>query len=206
LGISLGLGVTLAKLSTHLVDLGLYLIALSLFHLWEYIYVVVYHPENLTADSFMVNHSKEFNIALALGWTEYFIEWLFFPSLKGNAFVYIIGFIAVVAGQSFRTVAMMTAGHNFNHFIVTEKEPDHKLVKYGVYSIVRHPSYTGWFIWSVSTQIVLGNPLCIVLYTIASFVFFKNRILYEERTLVSHFGQEYIQYQKEVPSGIPLIK
>jgi len=206
LGISFGLGFTLAKLSTHLVDFGLYLISLSLFHLWEYLYVVVYHPENLTADAFMVNHSKEFNLALALGLTEYFIEWLFFPSMKGNCVIYIIGFLIAVAGQSLRTIAMMTAGSNFSHYIASEKKPNHTLVKHGVYSVVRHPSYTGWFTWSVGTQIVLGNPICAVLYAIVAFIFFKKRISYEEQTLVSHFGQEYVQYKRDVPSGIPLVK
>jgi len=206
LGIAIGLGYVLATMSNLFVDFGLYLIAVSLFHLWEYIYVCIYHPLDVTADSFMVNHSRHFNIALVLGWAEYFIEWYRFPWLKGNWPIYSIGFIVLVGGQLLRTVAMMTAGSNFSHYIAEDKEDDHKLVTYGVYSVFRHPSYTGWFIWSIATQVVLANPFCIIAYAYAAWTFFRRRIAYEETTLVSHFGEAYKQYQKNVPSGIPLVK
>ena len=79
----------------------------------------------------MVNHSTAFNIALAAGWTEYFIEWLYFPSMKGNSFIYIIGFMTAMAGQFIRTVAMLTAGHNFSHYIAEKKEEGHVLISHG---------------------------------------------------------------------------
>lgn len=34
------------------------------------------------------------------------------------------------------------------------KAETHQLVTHGVYSIVRHPSYVGWFWWSVGTQVI----------------------------------------------------
>jgi len=122
LGIALGLGVGLALFSSSLVDFGLYLISMSVFHLWEYMYVCIYHPTDLSAESFMVTHSKSFHIALAACVTEYFFEWIFFPSLKGHTFIYVIGFIAVVLGQGLRTVAMITAAQNFSHIIAEKKD------------------------------------------------------------------------------------
>jgi len=200
LGIAVGLGFALAKFSVSLVDFGLYLMAVSLFHLWEYTYVCIYHPSDVSVDSFMVNHSNAFNIALALSFVEYFLEWYRFPWLKSNFLVYAFGFILVVGGQLLRTVAMMTAGENFSHYIAEEKKPEHSLVTFGVYSVVRHPSYTGWFIWSIATQIILANPICICAYAYASWIFFKKRIAYEESTLTSHFGDSYKRYQRDVPS------
>lgn len=38
-----------------------------------------------------------------------------------------------------------------------EKNAGHVLVTHGVYSIFRHPSYVGWFYWSIGTQVSSGN-------------------------------------------------
>lgn len=43
-------------------------------------------------------------------------------------------------------------------------------------SVCRHPSYAGWFWWSVGTQVLLGNPVCTIAYAAVSFLFFRNRI------------------------------
>lgn len=48
---------------------------------------------------------------------------------------------------------MITAGTSFTHLISYDKRRDHRLVTRGVYSLFRHPSYVGWFWWSVGTQV-----------------------------------------------------
>lgn len=50
------------------------------------------------------------------------------------------------------------------------------------------------------------NPVCIVAYTLTSWKFFKDRIYYEEITLLNFFGEEYISYQEKVNIGLPFIK
>eukprot|EP01111_Echinosteliopsis_oligospora_P017723 TRINITY_DN778_c0_g1_i1.p1 TRINITY_DN778_c0_g1~~TRINITY_DN778_c0_g1_i1.p1 ORF type:complete len:241 (-),score=64.36 TRINITY_DN778_c0_g1_i1:85-786(-) len=205
LGLVFATGVALFIFFPPLSDLGLYLISMTIFHMWEYIYVAIYRSSELTSHSFMLDHSPAFHAALAACILEYFIELLFFPSLKGKSSVYMIGFVITMIGQGIRTLAMITAAHNFSHIIAEQKEKEHKLVQHGIYGIVRHPSYTGWYIWSVATQIILANPICIVGYSIVVWKFFNSRIAYEEKTLVSFFGEQYRSYQKKVPSGIPLV-
>lgn len=70
---------------------------------------------------------------------------------------------------------------------------------------MRHPSYVGWFWWSIGTQIILFNPICIVLYILVSWKFFHDRIYLEEITLLNFFGKEYQDYQQTVPTGLPFI-
>lgn len=55
-------------------------------------------------------------------------------------------------------------------------------------------------------QIILFNPICIVLYAIVSWKFFHDRIFIEEITLLNFFGSKYYDYQQKVPTGIPFIK
>lgn len=87
-----------------------------------------------------------------------------------------------------------------------EHHQGHELVTHGVYSLMRHPSYVGWFWWSIGTQVVLANPVCFVIYSIASWKFFHDRIFMEEITLLNFFGEEYYKYQQRVPTGLPFIR
>ena len=96
-------------------------------------------------------------------------------------------------------------GTNFNHYVQERRKDGHVLVKNGIYSLVRHPSYFGWFYWSVGTQVLLANPICLFLYAYASWKFFNTRIAYEEFHLIKFFGREYTTYQKQVSTGIPFI-
>lgn len=128
------------------------------------------------------------------------LEW------KAIYWVSIIGLMLCIAGDAARKIAMLTAFNNFDHLIRTRREEHHELVTTGIYSICRHPSYVGWFYWSIGTQIVLCNPICIVAYTLVSWRFFYERVWEEEMTLLHFFGQEYAQYQARVPTGLPFIE
>jgi protein-S-isoprenylcysteine O-methyltransferase len=98
---------------------------------------------------------------------------------------------------------MITAGNSFNHLVQHDKKEDHKLITNGVYSIFRHPSYTGFYYWSVGMQLMLGNPICFFLYAYASYKFFSIRIPEEEETLIAFFGDEYRTYRKNTFVLIP---
>lgn len=120
---------------------------------------------------------------------------------------------------------MITAKKSFHHIVQFQREDEHKLVTTGIYGYMRHPSYVGWFYWSIGTQvslkfeysiqgsknscifqIILANPVCFFLYIIASWLFFNERIYMEEIALLNFFGHDYIKYQREVKTGLPFIK
>jgi len=75
-----------------------------------------------------------------------------------------------------------------------------------VYAYFRHPSYFGWSAWALGTQLVLSNPVSLVLYAFAAHSFFYDRIPKEEYKLTEFFGQEYRDYAKRVPIRMPFIK
>jgi protein-S-isoprenylcysteine O-methyltransferase len=64
--------------------------------------------------------------------------------------------------------------------------------------------YFGWFCWSISTQILLCNPLATVAFAYVSWRFFHSRIPYEEFHL-ARFFPEYEAYRRRVPTRIPFI-
>jgi len=187
------------------VDIGLFMIALSIFHLWEFLYVALFHPKELNTNCFMLNHSVHYHSALALGLSEYFLERIFFSPFKSSGYFLLIGSILTFGGQFMRTLAMYTAGSNFHHSIRRTKEDDHRLVTTVIYNYLRHPSYFGWFWWSIGTQVILINPISIIAYAVAGWTFFSTRIATEEKTLIKFFGEDYIKYKQRTIVGIPLI-
>jgi protein-S-isoprenylcysteine O-methyltransferase len=73
---------------------------------------------------------------------------------------------------------MTHAASNFNHHIQTEKSPTHMLVTSGVYSLVRHPSYFGFFWWALGLQVFLANPFSTAVFIWVLWRFFSRRIKY----------------------------
>ena len=55
-------------------------------------------------------------------------------------------------------------------------------------------------------QVLLANPVCVCAYAVASFLFFRHRIPYEEHFLVRFFGEEYLRYRERTWIGIPGIR
>jgi hypothetical protein len=98
---------------------------------------------------------------------------------------------------------MKTCGESFNHFIQTQRKDNHKLVTDGIYRMLRHPSYVGFYYWSIGTQIVLQNWICVILFALAGWSFFSRRIPYEELALIRLFGNEYHEYASRTYIGIP---
>jgi len=206
LGCLFGLGVGLTFMSVFYFDFGLYMIFFATFHLWEFNYVAFFRPAELTAHSFLLDWGPQYTIAVGFTIFEYFVEqWLFGP-FKGVFLFVLIGFLVAAAGQSIRTLSMYTAGSNFNHVIEEDKRSDHHLVTFGIYQYLRHPSYFGWFWWSIAIQVILMNPIGLAGSAYVAWRFFEDRIEAEEKTLIEQFGSDYERYRSVTPVGIPFIK
>ena len=205
LGAVFMLGATLAVRSPGWRDLGLFLCLLAFYHMWEWTYVALFHPRELSGNSFLINHSVEWVCAWAFAFAEYALEHALWPGMKSRWCVMLPALAVAAAGQALRTVSMFQAGSNFAHIIEEDARADHRLVTTGVYAVSRHPSYLGWFWWTVGMAALLGNPLSAVAFPAAAWYFFHDRIAYEERTLVAIFGDQYVEYRKRVPVRIPFI-
>jgi len=222
LGVSFGAGLSTvlsSPSSSVAVTVGLYSSALSFFHYSEFLSTAWWNPKHLSVDSFLLNHSPEYHVALAASWLEFLLEYFLFDYFgiiagrgKGGVLskdfdaVAKAGLALIVVGEFCRKLAMWTAKANFNHLIQWEKNPEHVLVTSGIYSLSRHPSYVGWFLWSVGTQVLLKNPFCFLAYSAVSWRFFSERIYEEEHTLLNFFGDDYINYQEKVGTGLPGVK
>ncbi|ORX89520.1 farnesyl cysteine-carboxyl methyltransferase, mediates the carboxyl methylation step during C-termin [Basidiobolus meristosporus CBS 931.73] len=187
-------------------QIGGYILCLSIFHHLEYLLTALYKPENLQLDSYLLNHSTAYTIAIFVGLFEYFLEDFSFLSQKNTpGFVRWVSILLVLCGQIIRTLAMHTAKASFNHQVVDYKAQEHVLVTWGIYKYLRHPSYFGFYVWSVGMQLLLANPISLLLYLYALNRFFAGRIVYEEITLHRFFGQKYKDYCSETWTWLPLV-
>lgn len=185
---------------------GVYMSSLTFFHLSEYFTTALFNRQRLSPDSFLLNHSKEYIVAALCSWIEYAVEYAFFPYAKSWLWLSRLGIVMVIVGECLRKVAMFTSRSNFSHLIAYKKAKDHELVTHGVYNWFRHPSYVGWFYWSIGTQLLLSNPICLIGYTMATWRFFRDRVEEEEMTLLAFFGSQYFEYQQRVGTGLPLVR
>jgi len=204
--ISLGLLERLSPSRLLLISQWLaYVTVVCVFHLAEFFVTAIWNPSVLSAACFMVNHSEAYTVAMLVSAIEFLIRLILFPT-KNSAIISAIGFSLVSIGQIIRSLAMITCAESFNHLIQHTKKQSHKLVTHGIYRYLRHPSYFGFFYWSIGTQLMLGNFLTAIAFVVASWLFFNRRIPFEERTLIKLFPKEYPAYMKVSWIGIPFIQ
>jgi len=101
---------------------------------------------------------------------------------------------------------LSVTGENFDHIVMQERKEGHQLVTDGIYAYLRHPSYFGFFHWSIAAQLLLANPIMICACAFASRQFFQGRIGPEEEVLVASYGLEYSEFCKRTPIGIPFVQ
>ena len=210
LGIVTGLSTMLICAAPRHKNFAIYLMLLSSHHMAEYFLTATYRPDTLSFDSFLINHSRLYQFMIILSWVEYWVEAAFttYSSaswLKEWTTLSWIGLLLCLVGFVTRSLAMVTAASNFSHLIEDDKRENHVLVTHGIYRWLRHPAYFGYFYWAVGTQALLANPVCLIAYTIATFLFFLRRIPFEEQLLLNFFGNDYRRYRQRTWIGIPFL-
>lgn len=191
------------------------LIAHVFFHLAEFLVPLWCRSADARADSFLLFHSTEYIVMSVMPFLEFLIKLLllngsisFFPAPLKLTFTQasICGLLATLF-YGIRVVAMIQCGTNFSFCIEVKKRRDHELVTHGLYSVLRHPSYFGFFWRTVILQLILGNTFTFLTHTVVVWIFFKERVRYEERILQSEsfFGSSYVVYKLSTWVGIPFI-
>ena len=76
----------------------------------------------------------------------------------------------------------------------------------GLYAITRNPMYLGRYFIILGGIVLTGNMALIIFYTLFYYFYMVNRVKREEKTLGGIFGEDYINYCKQVNRFFPSIK
>ncbi|MFH1786965.1 MAG: isoprenylcysteine carboxylmethyltransferase family protein [archaeon] len=79
------------------------------------------------------------------------------------------------------------------------------LVTDGIYSVVRHPQYTGIMLIISVWALVWPTLPTLVLWPVLIFAY-RRLALSEEADMVAKFGKAYTEYRKKVPAFLPYLK
>ncbi|KAF3913664.1 hypothetical protein ABW21_db0208938 [Orbilia brochopaga] len=209
LGVTTGFAVAGAValyLRDSVYHVSLFVVCLSVFHFLEFYITARYNTRRANIGSFLFRNGREYNIAHTLAILEYLIEYALHTRFRvPSAPIFLLGVSLIITGQTLRSLAMIHASTSFNHHVAYKKEAGHKLVTTGVYAYIRHPSYLGFWLWGLGTQVMLGNPVCFLGYAAVLWRFFSRRIEYEEEYLIRFFGKRYIDYRSRTRVWIPFI-
>lgn len=92
--------------------------------------------------------------------------------------------------------------YNFSAFIGTNRTDSDALNANGILAKVRHPIYLGTILLVIGFFLFIPN-LPTLISAMCIFLYLPIGIYFEERKLISEFGEEYIAYKKRVPAIIP---
>lgn len=201
--ILVALVVVITAESEVLTTLGYLVVFLGVFHFGEFLSTSLFQTLEVDDDSFILADG-DLHIFYAATVAEVVMRSLVYKCRYSSA-VFYIGLMLAVMGQIIRSLAMYTAKQNFSHYIQRRHDPKHRLVTSGIYSVLRHPSYFGWFYWIMGVQLVSQNILCLGLGLYRIWWFFHERIRFEEGLLVDFFKEDYEKYRKRTITGIPFI-
>lgn len=107
----------------------------------------------------------------------------------------LIGTAVLSIGVLMRFIAIRTLGKHFTPDIgVVEQE--RKLITRGLYSKIRHPSYTGEIIAFLGLAIVFQHfPSSFFIFAFPTIAFIFRAIV-EEKKLLEELGEIYLEYRK----------
>jgi protein-S-isoprenylcysteine O-methyltransferase len=112
------------------------------------------------------------------------------------------GLIITSAGLAFTAWGRAILGRNWSA-VVTIRQ-NHRLIRTGPYRWVRHPIYSGLLLAMLGTAIYFGQWRGLVGMAVGLTGFWMKARL-EETFLIEQFGEEYIEYKKEVKALIPSV-
>jgi protein-S-isoprenylcysteine O-methyltransferase Ste14 len=152
---------------------------------------------------------------VALGTIVFFLEsllYIFFGVLRDRASLWatfdlpvyndlleVFGTSVMIDGYAIFIWSVLARGQYATSWTMPEK---HRLVKWGPYRFVRHPSYLGYFLMFAGFFVISQNILTLVPFiAIPGYILATFR---EEEMLLKRFGEEYRKYMQETKRLIPL--
>ncbi|OGK18124.1 hypothetical protein A3G67_01595 [Candidatus Roizmanbacteria bacterium RIFCSPLOWO2_12_FULL_40_12] len=126
--------------------------------------------------------------------------WTFRQTQQTN----LIGLTLLLIGFLISLSARISLGANWAHGAEYQIVKEQELITKGIYSVIRHPIYTGLFFAIIGIEILAHSYLVIptgILFFLGIYSLGKK----EEKLLAKHFGSKYKEYMKKTKMFIPYL-
>ena len=117
-----------------------------------------------------------------------------------TTFFVVLGFFLTAAGIGIAIWARNHIGQYWSGNITLKTE--HKLIRTGPYSTMRHPIYSGLFLAFIGTALANGEVRALIAVVLI-FLSHSWKALREEALLRTAFGSEYDEYRKQTGFLLP---
>ena len=94
-------------------------------------------------------------------------------------------------------------GHNWS--VSLDLRERHTLVTTGVYGLVRHPMYSGFWLMALAQALLLPNWVAGPAGLVGFGILFFGRVRREEKMMITAFGDEYQSYMRRTARVVPWI-
>lgn len=119
----------------------------------------------------------------------------------GGAYLSAAGVVLLVAGTALRWAAIRELWDYFTvNVSILEGQ---RVVRCGLYGVVRHPSYAGLLLRYLGFGLAFANWLSAALIFLPLLAATLYRIRVEEAALSEHFGEEYTAYARDTKRLVP---
>ncbi|MFA5297081.1 MAG: isoprenylcysteine carboxylmethyltransferase family protein [Lutibacter sp.] len=133
----------------------------------------------------------------------YYLDYLIFENVHQNIILHIVSFLIGVFLLSLVIKVSKNTGRTLAKYGrkgKLKRMETNVLVKQGIYNYMRHPMYLGLFLFPVGIAFLIGSPSFILIIAPIEIIFMLIMIkLLEEPEAINKFGEQYLNYKKQVP-------
>lgn len=109
-------------------------------------------------------------------------------------------------GEALRVYAVGFAPRNTSGRNTSAGQIADELNTTGIYSVIRHPLYTGnYFMW-LGPVLFVRNPVFILFFLLVYWLYYERIMFAEEQFLRRKFGEEYDKWSENVKAVIPCFR
>ena len=133
----------------------------------------------------------------------YFLDFLIFENIHQNIIFHIVSlligifllfFVMKISKNTGRTLA------KYGRKGKLKRMQTNVLANQGIYKYMRHPMHLGLFLFTFGIAFLIGSPSFILIIAPVEIIFMLIMIKFvEEPEAINKFGDEYLNYKKQVP-------
>ena len=114
-----------------------------------------------------------------------------------------VGLVVLISGAVLRRLCFRALGQSFTGEV--RVRPEQRVVTWGPYRWVRHPSYTAGMLMAVGVGLTLGTWLGALVALTLTLAGYLYRVRVEERALAETLGSSYVSYSARTKRFVPFV-